>query len=193
MMRKSAAIRVTLAVLAAAAGTACVGVPPSQRLTRPATFSELRWTMTGAGTVKREDDVVTLEGGPGALVVALEHADYRVRVDVWVEPGGNSGIFVRGKDGIWFPDGVEIQINPADTNNPTGSVYGRVKSHAPAPRFGEWFTVEIVVSGERVESRVNGIVAAVVEDAPADGPLFALQLHYPGSVVRYRNLVIEPL
>jgi hypothetical protein len=40
---------------------------------------------------------------------------------------------------------------------------------------------------------VNGAKGAHVDDAPPDGPLFALQAHYPGSVVHFKNLSIEKL
>jgi hypothetical protein len=179
------------------ASASCVSIPEQvQSLPRgraTSMFEELRdrFEMSGSGSVEWTGDGVTLRGGPGALVMAIAERDYRVRVEVMVEEGGNSGVFVRSKGGIWFPDGVEVQIDPADPKNPTGSIYGRVRSAAPVPPYGEWFTLEVLAAGDRVESWVNGIAGARVEGAPPSGPLFALQAHYPGSVVHFRALTIE--
>ncbi len=150
--------------------------------------------MEGGGCEARwEDDGVTLVGGPGAIVVALAGADYRVHVEANVEDGGNSGVFLRAKAGIFFPDGVEVQIDPSDPRNPTGSLYGRARGKAPIPPFGAWFTIDAVARGSHVGAAIDGVPSASVDDAPADGPLFGLQAHYPGSVVHFRKLRIDAL
>lgn len=161
-----------------------------------ASFVELRehFFLTGlGGSVAWTRDGVTISGGPGALALVLEHTDYRVNVDVMVEEGGNSGVFVRSAAGALFPDGVEVQIDPHDPKNFTGSIYNRAKTRAPVPPPGTWFHLEIVVRGARVESYVDGKLAAAIDDAKPYGPLFALQAHHPGSVAHFKALVIERL
>ena len=180
-----------VALVLACAG--CVGIPADTR-SLAAGFAREDFTLYGACRSSWSDDgVLTLKDGPGALVIALAEPDYRVHVEADVEPGGNSGVFVRSKGGIWFPDGVEVQIDPADPVNPTGSLYGRARSRAPIPPAGTWFTIDIDARGSRVAAAIDGVPSASIDDAPADGPLFGLQAHYPGSVVRFRGLVIEPV
>jgi hypothetical protein len=176
----------------------CATVPEARvsLASTPVTLTELREraVMMGAGGEPRYTrDTVTLVGGPGALVIALEESDYRVNVDVMVEEGGNSGVFVRSANGIWFPDGVEVQIDARDPKNFTGSIYNRAQTAAAVPQPGVWFHVEIEARGSRIESYVDGVLAASVDDAPPSGPLFALQAHHPGSVVHFKALVVERL
>lgn len=183
------------ALLLALVSSSCVGIPQNRvKLDRALHFADLAWSVEGAGCDVRDDvEGVTLVGGPGAIVVALDAADYRVHVEVNLEKGGNSGVFLRGGPGFFFPKGVEIQIDPADPKNPTGSIYGRVRSRAPIPPPDTWFTIDAVAEGSHVDARIDGIPSAASDDVPADGPLFGLQAHYPGSVVHFRHLEIESL
>jgi hypothetical protein len=182
------------ALLIALLSSSCVAIPQNRvSLDRSLHFADLRslWSIEGAGCdVHYTDDGVTLVGGPGAIVVALDDADYRVHVEANLEKGGNSGVFLRGGPGFFFPKGVEIQIDPADPKNPTGSIYGRVRSRAPIPPPGTWFAIDATVTGDHVDARIDGVPSASADVAP-DGPLFGLQAHYPGSVVHFRHLEIE--
>jgi hypothetical protein len=176
----------------------CVGVPesPQPLMTGRATgFAELRdqFKMLGAGSAEWLNDGVVVDDGPGALAIALTTRDYRVRLEAMAEEGSNSGVFVRSAGGVVYPSGVEVQIDPADPKNPTGSIYNRKTSEAPVPAFGEWFSLEIEARGNSVTSVVNGVHAASIDDAPPDGPIFALQAHHPGSRVHFRGLALEPL
>jgi hypothetical protein len=186
-----------LVVAVCCALVSCV-VVPDERVPSggaPLTFRDLRpWFRVEGGGCEvawAGDDEVTLTGGPGAIVVALADDAYRVHVEANVERGGNSGVFLRAKGGVWFPDGAEVQIDPADPHNPTGSLYGKARSAAPIPPADTWFTIDAAVRGAHVEAEINGVPAFAVDDEPARGPLFGLQAHYPGSVVHFRGLRIE--
>lgn len=154
-------------------------------------------------------------GGGGWLRTEREYADFVLRVDWRIPPGGNSGV------GIRFPlrgdpahQGMEIQI--LDDNAPeytnlkpaqyTGSIYYQVAPSRRAARpAGEWNTYEITCDGPRVRVVLNGveIVNINVDDyqvgeggypplaqRPRSGYI-GLQSH--GSRVDFRNLQIKVL
>ena len=153
------------------------------------------FTMQGAGSFDFDGDTLIVRDGPGCVVLVLDaaHTNYRATVDASVNEGGNSGVFVRAGEGTFYPTGVEVQIDPADPKNPTGSIYDVDTSDAPVPPANQSFVLEIVANGDRVESFVDGVFAARVENAPPSGPIFALQAHHPGSVATFTGLSIEPL
>jgi len=167
----------------------------------------------------------------GAIVAngAASHAFYdgpfrnhsfrnlELKVDVMTRQGANGGIYVLTEfeanpanvraAGRFPSTGFEIQVNNSHTDRiRTGSLYHvqDILDDSPA-RDDEWFTEDIVVSGETITVKVND--KQVVEwRQPADwnggregpgrritGPgTIALQAH-PGSTVYYRNIRIKPL
>lgn len=167
----------------------------------------------------------------GAIVAngAASHAFYdgpfrnhsfrnlELKVDVMTRQGANGGIYVLTEfeanpanvraAGRFPSTGFEIQVNNSHTDRiRTGSLYHvqDILDESPA-RDDEWFTEDIVVSGETITVKVND--KQVVEwRQPADwnggregpgrritGPgTIALQAH-PGSTVYYRNIRIKPL
>jgi len=108
-----------------------------------------------------------------------------------------------------FPSkGFEIQVNNTHTDRVrTGSLYhvSDILDQSPV-RDDEWFTEDIIVSGETITVNVNG-KQVVRWTQPSDwnggpeGPgrritgagTIALQCHDPGSTVYYKNIRIKLL
>jgi len=128
--------------------------------------------------------------------------DFHFVADVMTRPGANGGIFFHTayQDKGW-PIGHEAQINMTQRDPvKTGSVYV-VKKHLEAPaKDDEWFRYEIIVRGNRVETKVNGktvVVYKETDDVKGTRKLsqgtFGIQAHDPGSVVLIKNIKVKAL
>ena len=82
----------------------------------------------------------------------------------------------------------------------TGSVY-IVKKNLKAPaKDNEWFHYEIIVKGNRVETKVDGKTVVVYEEGKdvkgkrklSTGTI-GLQAHDPGSIVLVKNIKVKSL
>jgi cytochrome c len=173
-----------------------------------------------SGWVIENGDLVC-QGGGGDLVTRDFYADFELRLDWQVGPGGNSGVFFHVSDAhryVW-ETGPEMQIldnelHP-DGRNPLTSAGANYALHAPARDatrpVGMWNEASIRCRAGQVEYRLNGEVTARFEVGSAEWnalvaaskfasmPGFgkftqgriALQDH--GDPVRFRNLRIRRL
>lgn len=177
----------------------------------------------GEGTPGWEarDGALVRVGSGGDLVTDRTFADFELRLEWTVEPGGNSGILYRVPDGVerTFHGGPEFQVlddaaHPDGGSRLTaaGSVYGLYAAPEDVVRpAGEWNRVRIVADSSHVEHWLNGVKVAeyelgsdewdrrVAETKFAEWPEFgraregriALQDH--GDPVRYRSVRIREL
>lgn len=154
----------------------------------------------------RERNGWSLEGGvlsnapPSAdLVSRAAFRDFRLRLEVNLGPGGNSGIYLRGRHEVQVQD----DFGNAPGSRRMGGVYGQVTpTSLPAKRAGEWQSFEITLLGRRLTVVLNGVTiidgqeipgitgGALDSDEAAPGPLM-LQGDHTG--IRYRNIRIEPV
>lgn len=168
-----------------------------------------------------EDGMLTRTGPGGDLITDAEFADFDLRVEWMVEPGGNSGIFYRAAEGQeWiYHSAPEMQVlddeRHYDGGNPLTSAGANYGLH-PAPRgvvrpAGEWNEARVRVRGNRVEHWLNGTAMVDYElgspewEALVAGAKFAewpaygraarghIGLQDHGDRVWYRNLRIRPL
>jgi len=118
-----------------------------------------------------EEHAIKCHGNP-SMIYHIGNAknikDFHFVADVMTKPGSNGGIFFHTKyqDRGW-PIGHEAQINMTQSDPvKTGSIYV-VKKHLEAPAMDNvWFRYEIIVRGNRVETKVNGKTLVVYEEAP---------------------------
>jgi hypothetical protein len=132
------------------------------------------------------------------LVSHARFTNFKLHVEVNVPPGGNSGVYLRGRH--------EVQVQDDYGQEPhhrrMGGIYGQVTpSSLPARPAGEWQSLDIVLLGRRVRVELNGVTiiddveipgitgGALDSDEAAPGPIM-LQGDHTG--VRYRNIVITP-
>jgi hypothetical protein len=125
-----------------------------------------------------------------------DYRDFHLRVEARVPVGSDSGVLFRAAP----QKGYEAEINPGSLV-PTGSLWERsgdfaVLATAPeasTPKAGEWFTLEVIAQGSRLQVLVNGRTTADVTDATsAQGP-FALQCRGKGGSVEFRKIEIKEL
>jgi hypothetical protein len=144
------------------------------------------------------DGVLRNTAGGANLVTTRAFTDFRLRLDYRYPPGGNSGVYLRGR--------YEVQVEDNGEADPTlvsiGAIYGFLEpSEAPGTRPGEWHTCEITLVGRRVTVVVNGrtLIAdrpipgitggALDSDEGAPGPIMLQGDHGP---IEYREIVITP-
>ncbi|GDY14286.1 hypothetical protein LBMAG53_31640 [Planctomycetota bacterium] len=157
------------------------------------------WSIVGDANWRAVDGSVQADHGVGFLVSRRSYGDVLVRVEVFVEPTVNSGIFIRCVDGSQLatltPERC-YEINLFDTRpDPTygtGSIVLR-SPVSPMPKAaGRWSTFEISAKGPRITVNLNGEQTAELTDGTfRQGPI---ALQYQGSgVARFRRVLIKPL
>jgi len=130
---------------------------------------------SGPGYIVEGDRVVCPPNGGGNLFTEKEYANFVLRLEFKLSPGGNNGIGLRAPlEGDAAYQGMEIQVldDPAPQykdilpGQHCGSIYGvfPAKQGALKPA-GEWQTYEITARGRRVSINLNG---TMVVDADLD-------------------------
>jgi hypothetical protein len=146
------------------------------------------WTVRGDG----------IEGSNGHSILYAPGAfeNFELSAIVRSHNRTNSGIFLRGE-----PEGknrgFEVQIySPVDSVYPTGSVYGRQRSHVTADYEDRWFLMQIRVEGARCRVWLDGETAAefdgLQEELRKPGRI-GLQIHMEDTSVEFRDLRVRPL
>ncbi|BDC48573.1 hypothetical protein F183_A08890 [Bryobacterales bacterium F-183] len=134
---------------------------------------------SGPGYIVKDGTIICPEDGGGNLFTEKEYANFILRFEFKLSPGGNNGIGIRAPmTGDVAYSGMEIQV--LDHDHPMyhkpgqelkdwqyhGSVYNLVaaKGRNLKPQ-GEWNEEEILVDGRRVVVTLNG---KVINDANLD-------------------------
>jgi hypothetical protein len=153
------------------------------------------WKIIGEATWDVTDGVIRAADGNGYLMTESSYQDFELHTLIKTSRHANGGIFFRWKSLVPQDRGYEIQIyNVPDGNNPTGSIYTRVRvDHVPV-RDGEWFPMHIIVKGPKCVVRVNGEIVAVDEHLPLvrSGPI-CLQMHRRNAWIEFKEVRIRSL
>ena len=134
----------------------------------------------------------------GNLVTNQHFTDFQLHLEFRYAPGGNSGVYLRGRYEVQVFDGP-----PAEPNSHLqGGIYGFLEpSEVVTKGANEWHTLDITLIGRMVTVVVNGVTVisnqaipgitggALDSDEGAPGPIMLQGDHTP---VEYRNIVITP-
>src|SRR4029077_11336255 len=123
-----------------------------------------------------EDGLLVCKGGGGGwLGTDRDYADFEIRLEYRLKPGGNSGVYIRApQEGHISRVGMEIQIlddfHPKyakiDFYQYTGSIYHVVPpTRRASKQAGQWNAIPIRAQGQQVLVALNGIT---VVDADLD-------------------------
>ncbi len=170
----------------------------------------------GPGYVVKDGVIVCPTEGGGNLFTQKEYADFILRFEFKMEPGGNNGIGIRAPlEGDAAYQGMEIQILDHDhekykgklkPSQHHGSVYDVIPAKADALKpAGEWNVEEIHVKGSKIKVTLNGKVITEGDLAKVTDPEVIKK--HPGirrahghigflghgSHVEFRNLRIREL
>jgi hypothetical protein len=170
---------------------------------------------TGPGYVIEGDRIVCPADGGGNLFTEKEYANFVLRLEFKLSPGGNNGIGLRAPlEGDSAYQGMEIQVldDPAPQYKDikpaqhTGSIYDVFPSKQGALKpQGEWNAYEITANGRHVTIKLNGTTVVDADlDSMKDAGVLA---KHPGlarttghigllghrSHVEFRNLRVKEL
>lgn len=153
------------------------------------------WTPIGTADWRLADGVVEAAGGTGFLVSKESYDNFDLRVEFWVSPDANSGVFIRCQDPEQVTAANSYEVNIYDTRpDPqyrTGSIVNIAPPMEQIDAGGRWNTFEITADGPRLTVRLNGTTTVNTEDSQfARGPI-ALQSGV--GTVRFRNVQIRRL
>jgi hypothetical protein len=135
----------------------------------------------------------------GNLRTDREFGDFRIRLDVNLPKGGNSGVYLRGVYEVQMEDSYG---QPADSHR-MGGVYSRITPVTNAARpAGEWQHVDITLVDRHVTVVLNGV--RIIDNQPVVGPTGGalwsdvlrrgpIYLQGDHDAVRYRNILLEPV
>ncbi|MGW0499318.1 ThuA domain-containing protein [Streptomyces sp. NPDC003007] len=165
------------------------------------------WSQAGPGGFTNSDATLASYGGLGMLwYSARQFTNYSLKLD-WKMPGDdNSGVIVgfppSSDPASALNNGYEVQIDATDApDRTTGSIYA-IKAPDTAARDaalnppGEWNTFELLVEGERLQVRLNGVKINDFTNADPARSLaghVGIQNHGTGDDVSFRNVRIKEL
>jgi quinoprotein glucose dehydrogenase len=167
---------------------------------RPETTAALPrgWWPSGGAAWKEENGEIstTAKGGPSYLRSTESYTNLELKLEWWADATANSGVLVRCPAGDTPPVSqrscYEFNILDSHETYPTGSIVD-LAAGPRVPTAGRWNTLELLVNGTHLVSRVNGKVVVDTHDDKLPGPgTIALQAFGSGTI-KFRNISVRPL
>lgn len=133
-----------------------------------------------------------------------DYKNFKVRAEVKINDGGNSGFYFRAKKEPSFTVGYEAQVDSTHTDPiRTGSIYGMVHVYEQHQKPDEWFTYELEVKDgvwrnkpmTAIKVKIDGkeLYEFMDFDQTFKSGHFAFQGHDPGSTVMVRKVEVMEL
>jgi hypothetical protein len=130
-----------------------------------------------------------------------DYENFHLRVEARINHLGNSGVYFRSEYGLGWginPKGYEAQIFEGDAQDPykTGSLYSLAKVTSDLVKPDTWFTLDVIVQGNRTIIQVNGKTAVdfVDEAARYKKGHFALQVERPPrTIIQFRKIEVNEI
>jgi serine/threonine protein kinase len=149
------------------------------------------------------DGILHGSGGPTYLISpGGSYRDFRVRAEVKINKGGNSGLFFHVTKPAFRPPAYVAQIDTSGVskNSRTGSLLvDRRLANAVVPSpvpDATWFTLEVESVGNRIRIWINGKIQTDYQVSGKDPhPIghFALESYDPATHIQYRKLELRDL
>ncbi len=153
------------------------------------------WTISEKCSAKWtvEDGELLGKEGHGYLISDGKYRNCEFQTYIRSSPLANGGIFFR-----WLTEkgrGFEIQIEDIpDSNDPTGSIYGRVRAEQMPFQPGEWVLMQVFLNEQHCAVRINGVTVAESHDmgGAREGNI-SLQMHTGKGWVRWKDMQVRAL
>ena len=166
----------------------------------------------------KDGAIVCKPGKGGTIYTQDEYADYIVRLEIKLPPGGNNGLAIRypGKGDTAYVGMCEIQV--LDDSHPKyakldprqyhGSAYGMVAAKRGHQKpVGEWNEEEVTIKGSTIKVVLNGTVILDTDLSKVDPATYMAKSKHPGVTrttgyfgfaghndpVEFRNIRIKKL
>jgi hypothetical protein len=152
------------------------------------------WNQVGDANWQLVDGIVQADKGSGFLVSKTSYTDFQIRVEFWVDPDANSGVFLRISEPQKITSSNSYEVNIVDKRPDmygTGAIVNVAKV-SPVPQAGgKWNTYEITAQGSHLTVTFNGTRTVDVQDSKhASGPV---GLQHAAGVVKFRKVQIRKL
>lgn len=151
------------------------------------------WNTIGNANWRLADGVVEATSGSGFLVSKSAYTDFELRLDVWVDPAANSGVFIRCSNPteITAMNAYEVNIFDMrpDPTYRTGAIVNVARPMSVVNAGNRWNTLEIMARGPRLTVRLNDLLMVDVQDS--QHPRGPIALQYGAGTVRFRNVHIR--
>ena len=148
----------------------------------------------GANEWEAVDGVLRNRKSGGNIITTEKFNDFKLHIEVRYPPGGNSGVYLRGR--------YEVQIADLPDAEPQldglGAIYGFLAPNAmAAKKAGEWQSFDVTLVGRLVTVALNGRTVITNQEIPGitggaldsregePGPIYLQGDH--GSI-EYRNI-----
>ena len=140
-----------------------------------------------------EDGSIVARDGHGYLVTDQVYQNCDFQTYVQSSLLANGGVFFRWKD--LRNRGFEIQVEDIpDSQDPTGSIYGRVRARCLPFQAGTWVLMQVFLKGRHCLVRVDGVTVAETEALPVDrSGHISLQMHTEKGWIRYKDPRVRSL
>jgi hypothetical protein len=153
------------------------------------------WTISDKCSAKWsiENGELLGENGHGYLITDGMYRSCEFQTYLKSSPLANGEIFFRWITGKGR--GFEIQIEDIpDSNDPTGSIYGRARAERMPFQPGEWVLMQVFLEESRCVVRVNGVTVAESEKmGGARSGNISLQMHSGKGWIRFKEMQVRPL
>ena len=166
----------------------------------------------------KDGAIVCKPGKGGTIYTKEEFADYVVRLEIKLPPGGNNGLAIRypGSGDTAYVGMCEIQVlddsspkyKKLDPRQYNGSAYGMVPAKLGFQKpVGEWNYEEVTVKGSTLKVILNGTVILDTDLSKVDPATYMAKSKHPGVTrttghfgfaghsdpVQFRNIRIKKL
>jgi hypothetical protein len=151
---------------------------------------------------KVADGALVFDGKGHSLCTAKDYGDFEMLVDWKIQPGGDSGIYLRGSPQVQIWDVANINVG-AEVGS--GGLYNN-QIHPSKPikvadkPVGEWNTFRIFMIGENVTVILNGEIVVdnvIMENYwERDKPIYPsgqIELQSHGSILEFRDIFIREI
>jgi hypothetical protein len=153
------------------------------------------WTISEncTATWSRDNGELLSKDGHGYLISDGEYRNCEFQTYIRSSPLANGGVFFRWITGKGR--GFEIQIEDIpDSNDPTGSIYGRVRAEQLPFTPGEWVLMQVFLNEQHCVVRVNGVIVAESREmGGARAGNISLQMHSGNGWIRWKDMKVRPL
>ena len=167
----------------------------------------------------KDGAIVCKPGKGGTIFTKEEYADFVVRLEFKIQPGGNNGLAIRypGKGNTAYDGMCELQVlddnyekvkGKIDERQAHGSAYGMVAAKRGFQKpIGEWNFQEVTVKGSTIKVVLNGTVILDTDLSKVDMDTVMAKSKHPGVTrtsghfgfaghndpVEFRNIFIKKL
>jgi hypothetical protein len=151
------------------------------------------WNRQGDANWMLVDGVVQASQGNGFLVTSGSYGDFDLRVEFWVDPDANSGVFIRCENpkqvGGMSCYEVNIYDKRPDQTYRTGAIVDTAKPLVQIDTGDKWNTFEISARGTHFMVTLNGMRTVDVNDSKHARGVIGLQ--YGAGTVKFRKVEIR--